>query len=155
MTMTAGMTAAVKTHAMSSLSPSPSSLWAWANSSSPRLLHPPPLPQQMHPPHLPTLATACFPCHSAWAYVSITTHAGCSSTTLTPWGAFMRGRWTVQERCIRLLASWAVARFNWRSSSRRRDWPSEEGRSVIMHLFSLWHVQWRSSFYWEDDGVQS
>ena len=133
-TMIVGMTAAVRTHATSSPSPSPFLPWAWANSSSPRLPHHRPLPflQQMHP-HLATLATACFPCRSAWVFVLITTHAGCIFTTPTPWGAFMRGRWIVQERCTQLSASWAAAKFNWKSSSLPRDWPSEEGRSMSMH----------------------
>lgn len=147
MTMIVGMTAAARTRATSSPSPSPSSPWAWASSSSPRLLNPPRLPQQPYP--LPaTPATACFPCHSAWVYASIMTRAGCTFMMLTRWGAFMRGRWIVQEQCILLLVSWAAARFSWRSLSPLRDWLSEEGWSVLMHddlqQFDLSHV-WRSA----------
>ncbi len=146
-TMTVGMTAAARTHATMSPSPSPSSLWAWANSSSPRLPPPPPLlPQQAHL-RPPTPATACFPCRSAWAYVSIMTRAGCIFTTPTPWGAFTRGRWIVQGRCIQRSVSWAVARFSWKSSSLPRDWPSEEGWSVTMQ-FNLWHILWGAGFIW-------
>lgn len=146
--MIVGMTAAVRTHAMSSPSPSPSSLWAWANSSSPSLRHLPLFPQQLHRPV--TLETVCFLCHNAWVYASIMTHAGCIFMTPTPWGAFMRGRWIVQEQCIQLLASWAVARFNWKSSSPPRDWPFKEGCSMLLHLdlhlFNLWYVLGRAGF---------
>lgn len=114
MTTTAGTTAAVKMHAMSSPSPSPSSPWAWANSSSRSLLQRLALPQQTHSQLTP--AAASFLCPSAWAYALIMTRAGCIFTTPTPWGAFTRGRWIVREQCIRLLASWAAARFSWKSS---------------------------------------
>lgn len=148
MTMIVGMTAAARTRATTSPSHSPSSPWAWANSSSPRLPPPRPPPQQTHSPV--TLATACFPCHSAWAYVSIMTRAGCIFTTPTPWGAFTRGRWIAREQCIRLSASWAAARFNWKSLSPLRGWPSEEGWRVFMHNdlhpFNLWHVLGRAGF---------
>lgn len=63
----------------------------------------------------------------------------------TPWGAFTRGRWIVREQCIQLSVSWAAARFNWRSSSPLRDWPSEEARSTLM-LLSLWRVLRRAVF---------
>lgn len=139
MTTTVGMTAAVRTRAMSSPSPSPSSPWAWASSSSPKHLNPPRLPQQPYP--LPvTLATACSPCHSAWVYALIMTRAGCTFMTLTLWGAFTRGRWIVQEQCIQLLVSWAAARFNWKSLSPPRDWLSEEMMACV--------AAWRPTTVW-------
>lgn len=119
MTMTVDTTAAARTRAMSSPNPSPSSPWAWANSSSPRHLPPPPFPARTQ--HLATQGIACCPCRSALACAWITTPSECISTTPTPCGAFTRGRWTVREPCIRLLASWAVGRFSWRSSSLLRD----------------------------------
>lgn len=123
------MTAAARTLVTSSASPSPCSLWAWASSSSPKLLHPPQFPQQPHPQPA-TLETACCPCHSAWACASTTTPAGCTFTTLTPCDAFMRGRWIVLGPCIQHSVSWGAAKFSWRSLSPPRGWPSEEGRCV-------------------------
>lgn len=147
--MIVATTVAVRTRAMSSPSPLPSSLSAWASSLSPRPLHPLPFPQRPLPQPV-TPATAYFPCHSGWVFAWITTRAGYTFTMPTPWGAFMRGRWIVQERCIRPLASWAVAWFNWRSSSQPRNWPSEDRWGVLtymeLHLLSLWHVLGRAGF---------
>lgn len=158
MTTTAATTVAVRTRAMSSPSPSPSSLSAWASSSSPRPLHPLPFPRRPLPQPV-TPATAYFPCRSGWVFAWITTRAGYTFTTQTPWGAFTRGRWIVQERCTRPLASWAVARFNWRSSSQPRNWPSKERWGVLthmeLHLLSLWfweeQVSFPCSFCWSDE----
>lgn len=126
-TTTAAMTAAARTPATSSASPSPFSLWVWASFSSPKLLHPPQFPQQPHPQPA-TLETACCPCPSAWAYAWITTPAGCTFMTLTPCDAFMRGRWIVLEPCIQRLVWWGAAKFSWRSLSLPGGWLSEEGR---------------------------
>lgn len=146
MIMIVGMTVAAKTHATSSPSPSPSSQWVWANSSSPRLRHPPLFPQQLHRPV--TLETAYFLCHNAWGYASIMRHAGCIFMTQTPWGAFMRGRWIVREQCIQLLASWVAARFNWKSSSLPRGWPFEEGWRLSIH----WDLHlFNYPYFWRSD----
>lgn len=123
MTMTADMTVAVRMHATSSPSPSHLSPWAWVKSLSPRPLLPPPFPMQMC--HPATQATACFPCRNAWAYAWTMMHIGCIFTTPTPWGAFLRGRSTVPERCFQPLVSWAVERSSWRSSLLLKNWPSE------------------------------
>lgn len=146
MIMTVGMTAAVKMHAMSSPSPSPSSQWVWANSSFPRLRHPPPFPQQLH--QLVILEIVYFLCHNAWVYASIMRHAGCIFMMQTPWGAFMRGRWIVREQCIQLSASWAVVGFNWKSSSLPRNWPSEKRWSTPIHWDLL---LFNHPFFWRSD----
>lgn len=120
------MTVAVRTPATSSASPSPSSLWAWASSSSPKLRRPPQFAQPPRP-RAATPGTACCPCRSAWACAWITTPAGCTFTTPTPCGAFMRGRWIVLEPCTQRLVSWGAAKFSWRSLSPLRGWLSEGG----------------------------
>lgn len=126
-TTTAAMTVAARTLVTSSASPSPSSLWAWASSSFPKLLPPPRFPQQPRPQPA-TLATACCPCHSAWAYASITTPAGSTFMMPTPCGACMKGRWIVLEPCTQRLVSWGAAKSSWRSLSPPRGCLSEEGQ---------------------------
>lgn len=57
----------------------------------------------------------------------------------------MRGRWIALEQCIQPSASWAAARFNWKSSSLQRNWPSEEGWYVMMMMMMRWDL---NQFYW-------
>lgn len=120
-TTTAATTAAAKMRATTSRNPSPSSLWAWASSSSPRRC---PRLQAPQPPRV-TQATGRCPCLSVWACASITTPAACISTTPTICAVSTRGKWTARGSCTRRLASWAAARSSWRSLSLPRGSPSE------------------------------